>query len=69
LPAKQPGEYRFFRVTIPQVSVEDPENVGCGHKYKLINEWTLRKILYTNFIAKNNSTQGYFEVKKIFASF
>ena len=51
LPAKS-GDYRFFRITIPQISVEDPENVGCGHKYKLINEWTLRKILYANYIAR-----------------
>jgi hypothetical protein len=68
LPAKA-DEYQFYRVTIPQVSVEDPENVGCGHKYKLINEWTLRKILYTNFIKKFSPKKGYFEVKKIFASF
>ncbi len=45
--------YRFYRVTMPQVNIEDPEHTGCGHKFKMINEWTLRKSLYTNFIAKD----------------
>ena len=51
---------------MPQVNIEDPENIGCGHKFKMINEWTLRKSLYTNFIKRNDSQPCFFEVKRVF---
>ena len=39
------GDYKLYRITFPQVKVQDP-NIGCGHYVKLINEWQLRKALY-----------------------
>ena len=64
LPAEN---YKFFRVTMPQVNIEDPENIGCGHKFKMINEWTLRKTLYTNYIKQHDSQSPcFFEVKRVF---
>ena len=46
---KGAGEYTFYRVTVRQVSVQDP-NIGCGHQIKLVNEWVLRKALYTRHL-------------------
>jgi len=38
-------------VTVSQVSVQDP-NIGCGHHIKLIDEWVLRKALYSRHLKR-----------------
>jgi hypothetical protein len=51
--SQQEVGYQFYRVTIRQVNVQDP-NIGCGHHIKLINEWVLRRALYRIHIQKES---------------
>lgn len=70
-----PAHSYLHRLTFPQVKVSDPK-IGCGHTFKLVNEWTLRKALYSThwkravnsvetFPVGNNNRLALFEVKKM----
>ena len=57
----------LLRLELPQAKVQDP-NIGCGHSFKLINEWELRRALYRHHYSGSTEDLALFEVRRIFAA-